>query len=456
MTSKYIFQTALSVLSIVLFISCLGGSSAVDIEPSRDAQIYAFSMEAHRDADSARLLPATRFTIDQVNGRIFNQVFLPYQFSVDSVVLSIGGSQASLRGLSEVKIHLINPDSSFTLNRNDSIYISRLAKIETTAEDGKNQKTYDFQLNIYQQDPFIISWTRLSNAYLPSPIQAQKTIELDKRFITYYTAGGAISATYSTDGVNWTNSTLTGLPATTQLSLITSSNNAAYVIDDANNVYKTTDGLNWSAVATSHPVVTIYGVLPSSTGGRILIVVNDNGTLKFAQTDDFSTITLKNELPSNIVNNIPMAEFSATQIDRSTTSYSVRYIVLAGGVTRNGLLNSNNIWILHENSGAIQALDVQTSMSLQGSSLFFYDDRLYALVTTPDGKNTLMFSKRYGLEWTETGEDQTFPDNFTYRTYASVITDTGDYIWMFGGRTPVGEFSDAWRGRLNRLDEEDR
>jgi hypothetical protein len=456
MTSKYIFQTALSILSIVLFTSCLGGSSAAEIEPSRDAQIYAFSMEAHFTVDTARLLPETRFTIDQVNGRIFNQVFLPYQFNVDSVALSISGSPTAWVGLSEVKIHLVNPDSSFTLSRNDSVYINRLAKIETTAADGKNQKTYDFQLNVYQQDPFIISWTKLSSAYIVSPIQAQKTIALNNCFITYYTSSGAINATYSTDGVSWTNGTLTGLPATTQLSLITSANDAAYVIDDANNVYKTTDGLNWSAVATSHPVVTIYGILPSPTGSRILIVIDDNGTLKFAQTDDFSTITLKNEIPSNIINAIPMAEFSATQIDRSTISYSVRYIVLSGGITKGGLLNSNNIWILHENSGAIQALDVETSMSLQGSSLFFYDNRLYALVATPDGKNTLVFSERYGLEWTETGEDQTFPSNFTYRTYASVVINTDDYIWMFGGRTPVGEFSDAWRGRLNRLDEEDR
>jgi hypothetical protein len=453
MTSKYISQTALLILSIVLFISCLGGSSSVDIEPSRDAQIYTFSMEAHRDVDSARLLPATAFTIDQVNGRIFNRVFLPYQFSVDSVALSISGSHASLRGLSEVKIHLTNPDSSFTLNRGDSIYISRLAKIETTAEDGKNQKTYDFQLNIYQQDPYLISWTRLNNAYLPSPIQAQKTVELDERFITYYTASGAIGAAYSADGESWTNGALSGLPATAQLSLITSANDAAYTIDGANNVYKTTDGLNWSTVPTSHPVVTIYGVLPASTGGRILIVVDDSGTLRFAQTDDFQTITLKNNLPSNIVNSIPMAGFSATQINRATTSYSIRYIVLAGGTTGSGLLNSNIIWIIQENNGIIQTLPVTTSMSLQGSSLFFYDDRLYALVTTPNGENTLMFSQRYGLEWTATGEDQTFPNNFIYRTYASVIADDDDYIWMFGGRIPAGEFSDVWRGRLNRLDE---
>jgi hypothetical protein len=456
MVSKYIFRTilSLSVLSIVLFASCLGGAEVPGVEPSSDAQIYAFSIEAR--ADTARLLQETAFTIDQVNGRLFNREFLPYRFSVDSARLHIGGVAGW--GLSEVRVHLADPDTVFTLTRPaDSIAINRLVRIETVAADRETRKTYDFQLNTFQQDPFIISWVRKSDAYIASTVEAQKTIVLNNLFITYYKANNEIRAVTSsaTEGSGWANATLTGLPATAQLSSIATVADAAYILDGT-NVYKTTDGINWSAVSVPHSdaVVVIYGFLPTSaTEGIILMIIDDGGTWKFAETTDFSTINPLNNVPTGVADQIPVSGFSSAVIDIPAV-YGVRYIVLSGGTRGNGFLNEDEVWLIEKAEGEVRTLSERVTIGgvlMQGSTPFFYDNRLYMLTSIRDGDNVLLHSER-GVGWTWAGEDQQFP--FAQRTHASVITDADNFIWIFGGRTPAGEFTDTWRGRLNRLEEE--
>ena len=457
MTSKYILRAATFILSIVVFMSCLGNNDGPDFEHSSDAQIYTFSISSA--ADTLNLLNELRFTIDQVEGRLFNQVFLPYRFSVDSILLNIGGTPHSWVGLSAVEIHLINPDSSFVLTRNDSIYWRRLDRIETTAADGNTTREYTFQLNIFQQDPYIISWLRKNENYIVSAIDAQKTIALNGTFITYYLSSGVMNAVVSSNqGANWTAVTPTGLPPTTIVSSIISAGNVAFAIDDANVLHRTLDGVTWTDVATD--VMAIYGLLPAGFGQPpyLLVAVDDGGTPYFALIDDFLetaiNIDIRNAIPGTIVNRIPMRDFSSVTIDKSTTiMQGIRYIVLAGGTTNAGLPN-NDVWIFEQQTGGnIRAISHETTRPLHGSSLFFYDNRLYALILNDEGYNDLIFSRTYGLLWSDTGEDQVFPTDFRSRINATVFTDANDYIWMFGGQTMTGEFSDTWRGRLNRLDE---
>ena len=89
MISKYFLWTSVLVVNLLLFSSCLN-STTDEVEYSPDAQIYTFSLSSK--ADTSGLLSATRFTIDQINGKIFNKEPLPYQFQVDSVVLTINGA----------------------------------------------------------------------------------------------------------------------------------------------------------------------------------------------------------------------------------------------------------------------------------------------------------------------------------------------------------------------------
>ena len=447
MRSKYFLLASVLFMNLLLFSSCLN-SSDENIEYSPDAQVYAFSLSSR--ADTANLLTATQFTIDQINGKIFNKEPLPYQFQVDSVLLNIRG-QSAYSSFSQIMLTL-EPDSSFVWTQSDSVAVNRLRKITTTAPDGKTTKAYNFELNVYQQDPYILSWEKRQNNYLTSAVVSQKTIALNNLFITYWLSSTVMQAvtTTASDGVNWSGADVTGLPYTADLSTLVVSGNVVYMLDSlSGSVYKSTDGLSWEPVTTPYSVKAMYGELPTTTGGKILIAVNHNDTLKFADTDDFSVMRLLNSVPEDI----PVKDFTAAKID-NPTSYSIKYIILSGGA-RVDTAPNNDIWILQHKNGLITFIKsrVPASLSLNGSSLFFYDNKPY-LMTTSSDKNILIYSENSGLDWIEAGQNQQFPADFNKRTAASVITDADNYIWIFGGvsatQTPL---VDVWRGRLNKFAE---
>ena len=443
MISKYFPLAWLLVLNLLLLSSCLN-SDVDDMEYSPDAQIYAFSLSSA--TDTVDLLSATKFTIDQVNGKIFNKDPLPYLFKADSVILNITGASTYMP-YTLVQLTL-DPDSVYSWVQTDSVATARLKKITTTAPDGITKKSYDFQLNIFQEDPYLLQWEQKSSGYLPLQVVSQKTIALKNRFITYFDSGTGIQAKYtdSGDGVDWTTVSLSGLPPTLQLSSLMTVNDTAYGLDATTGaVYQSSDGANWNEVITTHTIKAIYGEMPQATHGNILAAAEINGVLTFVQTDNFSVLKPLNNLPANL----PLKDFSSVKVD-SPSSYS-KYLILSGGIASENKPN-NNIWILLENKGGITYISsrVPGSASVNGSSLFFYNNKPY-LMTTSSGENILMYSDNSGLDWKKTAENQALPSGFTLRTNASVLTDAANYMWIFGGISATQtQLADVWKGRLSK------
>ncbi len=450
MTLKYLHQTASILLWVLAFSSCLNSSQSDKIERSPDAQIYSFSMSSKKD--TTRALSGTKFSIDQINNKIFNRDSLPYLFHVDSVSLNIAGK--SSYALPRIAINLQDKDSTYLWNGKDSVAFKRLKSIETTAEDGKTVKLYEFKANIYQQDPYLLNWTKITQNHLTPPVEQQKTVLHGGKFITYYKSGTMIkaSSSLSSDGKDWIPLTVSGLPVTVKTNTIFSTTNnpgsAAYALNTDNSIYTSTDGLVWSKVTSDYPVAAIYGKLPAASGEfAILTAVNDAGTLKFALTKDFTTFSVKSELPSD--DTLPTVDFSAVSLENPTV-FSAKYIILSGGKDKNNIVN-NKLWIIQELNGDITHLSEDSSISLQLSRLFLYDNKVY-LMTYETGKNKLYYSENYGLNWISGGINQTLPDDFPGRMHASVITDSDNFIWIFGGESGAqAPIVDVWRGRLNKL-----
>lgn len=453
MTLKYIYRTATVLLWAFLLSSCLGSSQNQLADASHDAQIYAFSLSAKKD--TSRALSGTKFTIDQINHKIFNRDSLPYLFSVDSVKLNIAGRQNY--AVPKIVIHLRDNDSTYEWNQKDSVAFKRLKSIETTAEDGKTVKLYQFAANIHQQDPYILNWSRISQSYLITPVDKQKTILHADKFVTYYKSGATIkaSSSLSSDGKNWTPLTVSGLPSTVKMntifSVVNGSESTVYAQDTDNSMYKSADGLAWSKITSDYPVSTLYGKLPSASGEfAILAAVDDAGTLKFALTKDFTTFTLKGVIPEGL----PIDDFSSVSLENPTV-FSAKYIILSGGKDKSNIAN-NMLWIIQEKDDEITHLPISSNNPLQMSQLFIYDQnpiKVY-LMTYETGKNKLYYSENYGLNWTSGGTNQTLPDDFTDRIRASIITDSNNFIWIFGGESETQtQIVDVWRGRLNKLAE---
>lgn len=443
MTLKYLHRAVLLLLWVLAFSSCLNSSES-EFEFSHDAQIYSFSMESKKD--TTKVLPGVKFTIDQLNNLIFNQDSLPYLFDVDSISLKVSGKTSY--SFSKIVINLQNGDSTYLWNGEDSVAFKRLESIETTAEDGITTRKYRIKVNIHQQNPNLLNWSRITQNHLIGPVESQKSILHEGKFITYYKSGDMIKASTSpsTNGKEWTPVTVSGLPATIRVNTLLSATNGntstIYALDADSTVYSSTDGLIWNRINSGYPVVAIYGILPSLSGEMaVLTAINDEGILKFALTNDFVSFSLKEALPAD--DTFPVADFTSTSMENPAV-HSAKYIILAGR-------KDNILWIIQEKEGKITLLSETSTVPLQVSQLFVYDAKVY-LMTYETGKNRLYYSERYGLDWISAGTEQELPDTFTGRIGASVITDSNNFIWIFGGESGAQvPIADVWRGRLNKL-----
>ncbi len=450
MDLKYIYQIATVLWFVVLFSSCLNNNQGVESgELSGNAQIYTINISSSKDAD--RVLTRTKFTIDQLENKIYNKETLPYLFSIDSIKLSITGNENYQFG--KVVLYLKDKDTSYVWNQKDSVSFKRLAAIETQAANGKTTKKYEFTANIYQSDPYVLNWTGITENYLPVSTEEQKTVVFNSKFFSYIKSGSTVKVftSSSEDGKTWVESSITGLPATIDFNSITAINDTGNAMVYAQNadksIYKSTNGLNWSKVASGIQVEAIYGQLPTSSGEfKILAVVKESGVLKYASTKDLNSFITLNE----VANNIPVKNFSSVSFENPEV-FSTKYIITAGGTDSDGAA-INNVFLLQERGGEIKVHDSKSlSFNILNSRIFAYDSNLY-LLTTETAGNKFYISENYTVTWKAAGANQVLPEEFTTRTGASVITDSNNYIWIFGGKSTNNiQIKDVWRGRLNKF-----
>jgi len=298
MSYKYIFWGILF-FGIALFSSCLN-SEQVSSDALQDAQILLiFRLRL------LMILPAhwqnAKFAIDQLK---LSDFLIATRLNSDSnhknAQLSITTAYASA-----IKLYLSDPDSIYFWNSTDSVAIDRLKTIEVTAQDQTTIKRYDFKLNIHQQDPDILTWTKLQGSYIESPFFEQKTILMDDTFLTFYktSAGIQLAQTTSPGSVAWQTLSISSLPNNTIVSSILCGYSpnltngdvyTAYALDTENNIYSSNNGISWEKIISPHTVKALYAVSPN-TPDSVLTILDMNGELKFAKTgyDDFTTFSIK-------------------------------------------------------------------------------------------------------------------------------------------------------------------
>jgi len=449
---KYINRSLILFIGIILFSSCLNNSDTYQsYEPSSDPQLYAFSASAKYD--STKTLKNAKFAIDQkgaIDGkpRVFNPDSLEFGFVPKNALINVTTKTNS----EIISFSLSNPDSTYFWNRQDSVDLSRLKSFEINSEDGKFKMLYEFKLNVHKQNPNIITWVNVEDNYLTTQVNEQKTILLGNAFYTFYRSNGNLNGLSTNRSTPTTHSpiTITGLPTNTIISTIHTISNGqtstGFVLDQLNNVYKSTNGSSWISTNNIYPVRSILGNMHSAGTDSILVIVENEGKLTFAKSKDLISFHLLNEIPDEF----PINAYSSVSYENPLI-FSAKFIVFAGGATASGSLNHNTIWILKENDNKITILKHNVAEELQGGNLFPYDSKLYFFAQNGT-KNEIYSSENYGVSWTKVSTSQALPIDFTFRKSASVLKDADNFIWIFGGTAGNNtQLSDIWRGRLNKL-----
>lgn len=448
MKTKVLF--VIGCISLVL-ISCLDSDNDYEVVVVRDAQIKTMTL-SH---DSVPGLSDVVFTIDQVNGQIFNKDSMPYGTDVSTVVCSltyvtgVAGIQVTQEAL---------PDSTYYWNGSDSLDFSKPVKFVTTAYDGITTKTYLAKLNIHTVVPDSMVWTLHADDVPSLDTENQKVIRYKYQGADVYflytgsSEGYRLSYSSVSDLKSWTELPLTGLPGDGRLTVsqLTAYNGKLYISSEDGILYESPDGLSWTSTEGALPVKYILGALkegrqPSS----LAVIVTDGGALRFAGMNQSGTWTTGDVIPEEF----PLEGFGS--INYNNMYYE--YLMVAAGRDVNDQL-TNVAWSTMNGVGWVPFTNknVASFEKKEGVMLSVYDGKLClvgGINEKGNGSKEIHFSSDYGVTWQLSDTLTVFPDEYAGRGFGSVIVDEDNFMLIFGGKTSSNSTprKEIWRGRINRL-----
>ncbi len=443
----------------MLFSACLG-TKEYNYELGKDCRIITFSLSN----DSIKGLSDVVFTIDQVNGRIFNADSMPYGTVLNQkVVCKIQMGQAVYNcqvypGVGE----------AFYWNMEDSLDFSREVRFVTKSLEGDIQKTYIAKVNIHQVVPDSMSWSQLTVPAQSTSLREEKVVVLHRNETDYYYmytlptdahAGYRLYRTPVSNPADWTELPVSGLPSgEIRLHQLTVYENRLFAVTASGALYISDNGETWS-VAESAPVVkSLIGSLSlrKNASGEVsrpallAAVIEKEGNAYWATMDPSMQWTEGNALPAT---GFPVDGFAATLYQ---TAHHSHLLILGGKDRSNSLLNT--VWITDDGREWVKiSRDEAASFEKQeGAAVIVYDDKLFMLSgIQADGKasSAIYWSKDGGLNWKKSTALVLMPDGFKPRGFTSIHVDKQQHLFLFGGKETrdSGVLNQIWRGRINRL-----
>lgn len=438
----------------LLLSSCLGSDDQPGYELSMDCQITNFSLSS----DSVPGLSSVVFTIDQVNGRIFNADSMPYGTEIEKVI-------CNMKFASTVwNCQLIQEAVGDTVywNSADSVDFSKPVKIITTAIDQVTTKTYVAQVNVHQMIPDSMTWELYGEGIAGAVLKNEKVLVLGNQGAEYYymytqpadaSKGYQLFRSAVSDAKNWTELPLTGLPAgEIMLSQLTEYEGQVYAATVKGALYRSADGQDWTLVEHTPVIKALLGVVKegnSRPSAFTAIAAGDGDQQVFASMDKGGNWQTGEAVPDGF----PVSGFGNVDYN---SMYRERLMLVGGRTGRNNL--TNGVWSTMD--GRAWALITDTESAYfsprEGAMVTKYDNKLFLLGGIEAGDKALKdiyFSSDGGVTWDLSDTLAVMPDNFTARGFASIHVDKENFIYLFGGKekTDSNELDQVWRGRIHRL-----
>ncbi|MDR0575411.1 MAG: DUF6242 domain-containing protein [Tannerella sp.] len=431
-----------------LVSSCLGNDEdEIDDWALGNAQIASFSLSN----DSIAGLSNVKFTIDQLNNKIYNKDSMPYGITIDKKVLaSVGYDNTSYGVMNILFVEQATNDSIWGVS--DSIDFSAPVMITVYSYNGLSTKTYEAKLNVHQVNPDTMIWYKYADIMSGKTFQNMKVLLYDKFYYLYVSenAGYNLYKSDVFDMANWEKLTLSGFPGKAMLSRITESEGNLYVVSESGDLFYSTDGQAWSQMNNNMPIKALLGSLPASAvTGRYpvlscITVVDD--VLRFVSIDKNNTYTLGGEVPETF----PLSGFGNFNYE---TMYHPRLVLASGRDSKNNL--SNKAWAtMNGTTWASLSNGEVTFSAREGAAVSYYDDCFFVVGgIDPSGValKDIFYSKDQGVTWTDT--TYVMAEEYAARGFSSVIIDKDNYMLLFGGKaaSDANVLNELWRGRINRL-----
>ncbi|MDR2120258.1 MAG: DUF6242 domain-containing protein [Tannerella sp.] len=438
----------------LLFIlsSCLGNDEiGLNDRNLSNCQIATFSLSC----DSISGLSTTKFTIDQVNGLIFNKDSLPYGTNVNfKVICTLTYAAGSI---TSVEVHQKAIDKKEYWNASDSLDFSDEVIFYIISYNGKESKSYTAKLNVHQQNPGLMEWSRDENPLPASRATDRKVILHGDSYLMYVknADGYELYRSRVSDANNWTKQPLTGLSdnKTFTLSQITEYEDNLYLPSSDGALYCSAEGQDWTRVENTPEIVALPGtvcVAPElKRPSALSAVIRDGDAWLFAAMNISGQWQKGKEVPEGF----PITGFASN----SYTQMYYSHLVIVAGKDRNGGLSNKSwdtmdglAWICLTGSGK------NYFTQREGLMLADYDDKFYltgGIDASNQGLKDIYTSADKGVTWALADSLTFLPETYQGRGFASMLVDKDNFVLLFGGkeRNEANMSDELWRGRINRL-----
>lgn len=441
---------------VLLLSSCLNSDENTITEIAPNCQISSFTLAT----DSVKMLEKVKFSIDQLNGRIFNADSLPYGTEIEKVVCTLKYMNSYAIGGIQVQQEAIS-DTLAWWNGTDSLDFSKPVKFKIYAYDAVTTKEYYAQVNIHQVVPDSMAWSLYADGVWNEALREQKVLVYTtsgQQAYYYMYAEPAAGKGYKlyrspvNDVRAWTELSLTGLPdEQVRISQLTAYDDRFYVPTTDGKLYDSADGQAWSRIEEAPAVKYLLGnVAASEKQPAVLCGISEGADgLRFAAMGEDQKWTSGDAVPAGF----PLTGFGASE-------YSVMYhaylMVVAGRDKDNRLVNSSWGTMNGTNWALLSDVEQQPFDNREGVMVTPYDDRLFligGLDASGKALKDIYTSTDYGVTWVLSDSLVVMPADYTARGFASVQVDKEQFMFFFGGKIAPGanELNQIWRGRINRL-----
>jgi hypothetical protein len=406
--------------------SCLGGTETVEYSPN--AIIQAFELDTIHGVSYT-------FTIDQINGKIYNQDSLPV--GSDTIIDKILITNMTVSGLMSIRNYNDTEDSLFTIS--DSVNLAgtmeKPFRVKVWAPDMEVTKEYSIEVRVHQQEPDSLSWSNgpWTTNYAPTITGKQKAAIINNT-IFVYADGQPAYYTSTSDGKKWTSQSVSGLPSTDITSITNFQSKLYATVNGSSKAYCSADGINWEDAGLGDNVVRLISPISDILTG----IINDGNCNKFATTDGSSWAT-EDEVPSNF----PLNDINATHY---YNNIGVENILTVGTIPNP--TESDTATIAWGYMKGQQWVELNTESQykcplLDTPHIIYYGGTIYTL----GSDFTTFYYSVAGLVWKEKKSQFMLPEDIRgVKSDYSMAVDENGYIWIMRS-TP----NEVWRGRLNRL-----
>lgn len=491
-TLLYLMLTVATVLSsLPLLTSCNDKKDTEEEVFSYSAStqatlIRAFGLQA--DSEVLTNLDSVHFTVDYDRGLIYNADSLPVGTDITGLKViveflnTVSSAKFTITGATEQADTTIQYTTSMT----QKLDFTGRTVLTVTSADETQVKDYEVKVLVHKQNPDSLIWDRSWRRSLPGirasaiAYKAVKQGDLYRVMVYNGLECDILTATVPNQET-WDKQRFT-LPFTPEVTSLTATDDALYVLADDGTLYTSPDGLEWTSCGVKwHSLLGAYN-------GRVLgILSGADGCYyhdEYPQTEGYTVTAIEPGFPLS---------HSSGMIETDNEWTVSQQSILVGGADSEGNL-LNNVWgydgtrwgkINNAHSGALPALADATLFSyytyktLPGTRRYAPQETWYLMGgKLADGtlNKTIYLSNTQGVTWIK-GDSTIAQPSYMAKFYGAqafvnyeTLTATGGasnmprrvqsmittwecpYIYLFGGFDEDGALIRyMWRGVYNRL-----